>query len=149
MKNIFIFLKVHFYFHRHIWIHFFLCIIFYCDYGLIFLYYWKLLIVTNFFMFFFLDFDQWSSSQLFSSIYQLCMLLYNRDCRRQFTKDHKFWIAPFVSFLFSFQNASRFSRFEYSNILILLWKLQGHKSGLIGWFIPSAELRYYGLNNSF
>ncbi|KAK6102329.1 HECT-domain (ubiquitin-transferase) family protein [Brugia pahangi] len=44
----------------------------------------------------YIDLQQISSCPLFSSIYQLCMLLYNRDCRRAFSKDHKFWIAPDV-----------------------------------------------------
>uniref|UniRef100_A0A0M3JC92 HECT-type E3 ubiquitin transferase n=1 Tax=Anisakis simplex TaxID=6269 RepID=A0A0M3JC92_ANISI len=38
--------------------------------------------------------QQLSNCALFSSVYQLCMLLYNRDCRRSFTKDAKFWLAP-------------------------------------------------------
>ncbi|CAG9533224.1 unnamed protein product [Cercopithifilaria johnstoni] len=42
----------------------------------------------------YIDLKQISSCPLFASIYQLCMLLYNRDCRRAFSKDHKFWIAP-------------------------------------------------------
>ncbi|KHN84762.1 Ubiquitin-protein ligase E3B [Toxocara canis] len=40
--------------------------------------------------------QQASCCPLFSSVYQLCMLLYNRDCRRSFTKDPKFWLAPEV-----------------------------------------------------
>ncbi|KAL4003660.1 HECT-domain (ubiquitin-transferase) family protein [Acanthocheilonema viteae] len=44
----------------------------------------------------YIDLQQISSCPLFTSIYQLCMLLYNRDCRRAFSKDHKFWIAPDV-----------------------------------------------------
>ncbi|VDM09003.1 unnamed protein product, partial [Wuchereria bancrofti] len=44
----------------------------------------------------YIDLQQISSCPLFSSIYQLCMLLYNRDCRRAFSRDHKFWIAPDV-----------------------------------------------------
>uniref|UniRef100_A0A0R3S056 Ubiquitin-protein ligase E3B n=1 Tax=Elaeophora elaphi TaxID=1147741 RepID=A0A0R3S056_9BILA len=44
----------------------------------------------------YVDLQQISSCPLFSSIYQLCMLLYNRDCRRAFSRDHKFWIAPDV-----------------------------------------------------
>uniref|UniRef100_A0A158R3Z5 HECT-type E3 ubiquitin transferase n=1 Tax=Syphacia muris TaxID=451379 RepID=A0A158R3Z5_9BILA len=36
------------------------------------------------------------NSPLFSSLYQLCMLLYNRDCRRSFTSEiPKFWLAPY------------------------------------------------------
>uniref|UniRef100_A0A915Q147 HECT-type E3 ubiquitin transferase n=1 Tax=Setaria digitata TaxID=48799 RepID=A0A915Q147_9BILA len=42
----------------------------------------------------YIELQEISSSPLFTSIYQLCMLLYNRDCRRAFSKDHKFWIAP-------------------------------------------------------
>ncbi|KAM3722651.1 Ubiquitin-protein ligase E3B [Dirofilaria immitis] len=44
----------------------------------------------------YIDLQQISSCPLFASIYQLCMLLYNRDCRRAFSKDPKFWIAPDV-----------------------------------------------------
>ncbi|MFH4976867.1 hypothetical protein AB6A40_003576 [Gnathostoma spinigerum] len=42
------------------------------------------------------DVSQALSSPLFSSVYQLCMLLYNRDCRRSFTPNAKFWIAQEV-----------------------------------------------------
>uniref|UniRef100_A0A8R1TY48 Ubiquitin-protein ligase E3B n=1 Tax=Onchocerca volvulus TaxID=6282 RepID=A0A8R1TY48_ONCVO len=44
----------------------------------------------------YIDLEELSSCPLFLSIYQLCMLLYNRDCRRAFSRDHKFWIAPDV-----------------------------------------------------
>uniref|UniRef100_A0A915CEU8 Ubiquitin-protein ligase E3B n=2 Tax=Parascaris univalens TaxID=6257 RepID=A0A915CEU8_PARUN len=40
--------------------------------------------------------QQASCCPLFASVYQLCMLLYSRDCRRSFTKDRKFWLVPDV-----------------------------------------------------
>ncbi|KAL7071225.1 hypothetical protein ACQ4LE_009425 [Meloidogyne hapla] len=45
-----------------------------------------------------IDFDNRRSSLLFTSMYQLLNILFNRDCRRQFTPSKHFWTIPEISF---------------------------------------------------
>uniref|UniRef100_A0A914EGA9 Ubiquitin-protein ligase E3B n=1 Tax=Acrobeloides nanus TaxID=290746 RepID=A0A914EGA9_9BILA len=43
-----------------------------------------------------IDFSNERAQALFNSVYQLCMILHNRDSRRPFTSSHNFWHAPDV-----------------------------------------------------
>lgn len=40
------------------------------------------------------DFNQPKAESIFNSLHKLCMLLHNRDSRRSFVPDDKFWLAP-------------------------------------------------------
>nr|CAD2191708.1 unnamed protein product [Meloidogyne enterolobii] len=45
-----------------------------------------------------IDFENRRSSLLFTSMYNLLNILFNRDCRRQFTPSKNFWTIPEISF---------------------------------------------------
>jgi hypothetical protein len=46
----------------------------------------------------FIDRKAPTSNALFNAVYHLTMVVYNRDCRRNFIQDSKFWLIKSVTF---------------------------------------------------
>ncbi|CAK5086928.1 unnamed protein product [Meloidogyne enterolobii] len=70
-----------------------------------------------------IDFENRRSSLLFTSMYNLLNILFNRDCRRQFTPSKNFWTIPEISFK---AFVTEFERNEISKRAQLLMEKMPH-----------------------